>query len=77
MPLLNPLPLHQPVNHQFLPLISVVDFEYDFIIRKVEVGKDNGNLAKIMNHKGKLWTFSHDTERLLYVDKFTISLQHV
>ena len=30
------------------------DFEYDFIIRKKELGKKCENLAMIMNHKGKL-----------------------
>ena len=65
------------MNHQFLLFISVVDLEYDFIMKKVEVGKDDRNIAMIMNHKGKLWTLFHHYETLLYKSKFTISFQHV
>ena len=46
-------------------------------MKKVEVGKDDGNVAMIMNHKGKLWTLFHNCETLLYESKFTISFQHV
>ena len=50
----NPLLYHRAMRHQILLCFSAVDFEHDFIIRKIELGKNGENIAMIMNHKDKL-----------------------
>ena len=54
-----------PPRNNKLPCFSAVDSEHDFLIKKAELGKNGENLAMIMNYKGKLWIFSHNSERLL------------
>ena len=53
------------MSHRTLPCSYAVEFEHDFIIKKVELGKNGKKLAMIMNHKGNLETLSHNSERLL------------
>ena len=36
-----------------------------WFLRKAELGKNSKDLAKIINYKGKLWSLSHSSERLL------------
>ena len=51
----NPPPSpHRPTNYQILPYFFAVAFEHDFLIRKIELGKNDQNVALIMNYKGKL-----------------------
>ena len=48
----------------FLPCFSAVVFEHEFIVRKLKLVKDDANLAMIINHEGKLWTLTDNSERL-------------
>ena len=50
----NPMSPQHTTSHQMLPCFSALDFEHDFIIRKVELGKNGKNIAMAMNHKGIL-----------------------
>ena len=50
----TPHPPHPPTSHQILACFFAVDFEHNFTIRKVELGKNDKNLATIMNDKVKL-----------------------
>ena len=42
---MEPPPSHRATNHQYLLYFSVVDFEHDFMVRKVDLGKDDGNTS--------------------------------
>ena len=42
------------MSHRALPCFYAVEFEHDFIIKKVELRKHGRKLAVIMNHKDKL-----------------------
>ena len=57
-------PHHRRTTHQFIRCFSAVDFEHELLVRKVNSEKDIEKLAMIKNHKGKLWTLTHNSERL-------------
>ena len=62
------LPNTSPIrasSHQSIPWFSAVDFEHEFIVWKVRLGKGDENIAIIMHRIGKLGTLSHISERLL------------
>ena len=59
------LSFHRATSHQILPSFSIVDFEHDFIIRKVQLGKNRENLTMIMKHKGKIKTLSQNPQRFI------------
>ena len=52
-------------NHHFLSFFSTVDFEHEFLVWKAKLGKDDGNLATVMNFKGNLWNNSQLWEIIL------------
>ena len=60
------------MSHQILPSFSAADFEHDFVIKKVELGK----MAKILQRS---WITKANYELFLEIlrDYFKTSLQHM